>query len=1266
MGYTINSPDDLPPSVKKNLESGGSSGGTSGGGGSSGGSSGGGVSRELTPYERLRSGDTGPNVDTSQGESWVGGLSGGGAGGTFVRAGKIVYAGRGSTVGRGSSTSGYYSGFEEPGFVNRPSDIENEIRKAQERQAVKYIGKIRNIVVDDAKGERTFIGMGGKKYTFPKYGLSFGQQRRQIIGVQENGNTRWMTEGAFSRSYQKEAEKISTDLFERQQKADFEEFSYLGRIGKTYTKMGLNVTYDSKGNLWVRDKNKETVFTGEDFIAHDEKGNRILVENAKYLSSPFGGGRVETSFIPTRAQQKENEKIGMEKYKLKEYGKTLIGKIDQFTKMPRDMISSVWKGYTNMVNASTGTDKDAKDLSKLLYKAKILFDEAKNYQKNPTKYHLNNFKKARTGYLKQEKLIKSLSKRSQAKYKLVTAPETKIFLATLGLAGLSAGAGALVAYGGVGSVITGRLIQGGLSGYGTYMTARQSKETIKNPSLENIGGLIFYGLPTALSIRATLKKALSPSYKGTVENVRLTKKALELKKAGYIKLRSSQPKARAKYINYNKAAITREISKINREIAKLNKILKDPQILKATSFNPRVRSKIINAMQSSFRTLYHVSGQPKINKLTGQWITKTFNPKNINKIMKKAQIVQPKILKDLRGRGKIEKSLINQIKKNNGIVYGGRAISLYTNKFMRFLLGRKKTVDFDIFMKGARGKAKLIVDTLNKQFKTKLFTVKPALHKGTYKIFYKKKNIADISEIEKGTKFVKTKGGLKVRVKSKELERKIYATIERRFNLKKGYKEPFTILDKIKLTGKSLTDYKDVLLLSNFKIQFKDIFNRNKNPRDIFEVIENPGVGQISKSRLKFKEQFLFSDIEAAKAYGYGKKYSILEIKTRISKYPKKLQSLIKKAEKGLLSASKQIKLRKALALYVKKNPGKFYPGSRTSAMGFGERELVAGAMTKLKKLTKYKFFDKDAQKFLQLGVFSRNLKAQKINFVKKLIGIYNKNPLLRLKARLSNPDLKLVWKYNRMLNKNIKLKSRDNLKINEIIRKFFTSKKASQGKLNFKANKKRYKIMSADLRLLMRRQIKKIPFSVQVRNLAKIRLYGNKYAARKERPMVRKVIRKLSRRTNIRLDARDRVIIRRALRTAERLRMPVRAREPVRSRNRKTPTRQRIRIPERTRVPERQRIRAPVRIRVTPRVIKRLRTIIPRTKIPRIIRQESEDKYVKGKMKYKSKKKRLYVYLADLLSILRGVRAKKSQTKMLKKVGRLFTGFEIRPQVAY
>ena len=124
----------------------------------------------------------------------------------------------------------------------------------------------------------------------------------------------------------------------------------------------------------------------------------------------------------------------------------------------------------------------------------------------------------------------------------------------------------------------------------------------------------------------------------------------------------------------------------------------------------------------------------------------------------------------------IKNVILNMAQKKNQVVYGQQAVNIQVPHPYK-----RKTKDYDIYTKQPEKAAKETAEILNKEFKTQKYRVEKGVHKGTYKVKFDKKVIADYTGTTKkptskkvlGVSYANLKyqkGRLKNILKQKELE----------------------------------------------------------------------------------------------------------------------------------------------------------------------------------------------------------------------------------------------------------------------------------------------------------------------------------------------------------------------------------------------------------------------------------------------------------------------------------------------------------------
>ena len=172
-------------------------------------------------------------------------------------------------------------------------------------------------------------------------------------------------------------------------------------------------------------------------------------------------------------------------------------------------------------------------------------------------------------------------------------------------------------------------------------------------------------------------------------------------------------------------------------------------------------------------------------------------------------------------------------------------------------------------------------------------------------------------------------------------------------------------------------------------------------------------------------------------------KGSIIYLKDqKISKFPKTIQKLIDKNIKGLLNNKEQLKLRKKINQYIKKNPDKVFVGEKILSDRVGEFEIIAPSFSRLfpkKTLFRREIYVPALQKFV---------KAQEV--------VLGKRPTSTLKKLYSNfkNKLKKGYKFEDM-KKDIRKWAEKKIKN---FRESLPSKKESRQLENIRSNLRKEK----------------------------------------------------------------------------------------------------------------------------------------------------------------------------------------------------------------
>lgn len=577
-----------------------------------------------------------------------------------------------------------------------------------------------------------------------------------------------------------------------------------------------------------------------------------------------------------------------------------------------------------------------------------------------------------------------------------TTEEAKLAIAIAAITGLSYAA---ILSGGFAATAA----TAGLEVYSGVLTVQSVNNLLKNPTAENLGDTLFFALPY-LTAGVNFIRKLSPNTRPTVKDVRSARKML-MDKIRYFE-RTKRTAIRLKKLKIAQIA-QREIINSKKYLSYLNTILRDKRIIQLQETNPIVQTKYLQQFEGAVKDLYHVSGEPKINKLIGQIVERKISEKQAVQLLKGLE-VKDKGLKGIKGFTQKDRLIIDTIIANEGIVYGGKAVIFRTPFYKRLLKGRITSRDYDVLVRNPRKVALQLRNLLNKTYKTKEFNVvkrkpKTAQERTSglevYKLRRGKEPIADFTNI-RGRRVRYSKdpvSGLRVATAREIIKGKLKAALTR------GKKQ----------------DIKDLGL---FGIKRKDYLPKGKNPSNVFEVARQGS--SIGADRLRFNEDFLYVDLAAALVYSYGKPYSILIFeKAKISKvYSPSLQARIERIPK--MSQIQKAQLRLDITKYINNHPGKFFVGSKNVVELVGESQFVASVLSKSFKKDVYRTWDNDFRGFMQALVLTKG-KQKSTPYLKKLKIAYAEKPFQQLKLRLTNPDILKVRRFRRLINKKIPLNSR-------------------------------------------------------------------------------------------------------------------------------------------------------------------------------------------------------------------------------------------------
>jgi hypothetical protein len=138
---------------------------------------------------------------------------------------------------------------------------------------------------------------------------------------------------------------------------------------------------------------------------------------------------------------------------------------------------------------------------------------------------------------------------------------------------------------------------------------------------------------------------------------------------------------------------------------------------------------------------------------------------------------------------KVDKKILEQVKKKKQIIYGAQSIKKQIGEGLS-----RSTSDFDIFAHNPKKAATETEREIEKLTPTDTFFVKPAVHKGTFKIKYKgqdmKPNTKDDKEIADYTKTpsplppTKTLNGIRYRTLAQEKKAKRMSLRDKQFKFR--------------------------------------------------------------------------------------------------------------------------------------------------------------------------------------------------------------------------------------------------------------------------------------------------------------------------------------------------------------------------------------------------------------------------------------------------------------------------------------------------
>lgn len=479
-------------------------------------------------------------------------------------------------------------------------------------------------------------------------------------------------------------------------------------------------------------------------------------------------------------------------------------------------------------------------------------------------------------------------------------------------------------------------------------------------------------------------------------------------KTGRRGLAKVSKKYRPSVRNINKA--TREVSTTLNKVKVAKKLAK--QSIKAEKkasvklINKRILdrvTKLERELTKSLTTLKKLKKDPKVLKL------EDYNP-----IVKSAKL--------LESVGK-EKQLFHATTVSPRKLFGQKYQKLRTQKDI--LAAVKKTAQ----RKALRGK-------LSKAQSRKLIKREQAKAKKLIKEIKDVKSPAKIKRREANeAKLKKLVGGI---FKS----RKIWQSVK----VPKNY---LLIRAQPKGMGVSRLKFGETQLFFDFRVATSYAYQaltKNVIPKALRSVMQSA----------KIRSRFI-SKLNKLKFIKANAKFTVLEMNTKISRFPRSLQLRVKKASKGQLTAREVAKLRKDLSNYINKNPNKVFIGSRTGSSIKGEREVVTAVRGRLKKVKREFGLDPSTDTlFTVVKVIAKN---QKKSAPKSLLTRIKKFPQKRFKQLLKNlktGDVAKMRRYTKDVKAGKKLGKRDYVAFLQLTRKMLLSKKAGTARAQIKPSKKR------------------------------------------------------------------------------------------------------------------------------------------------------------------------------------------------------------------
>lgn len=738
---------------------------------------------------------------------------------------------------------------------------------------------------------------------------------------------------------------------------------------------------------------------------------------------------------------------------------------------------------------------------------------------------------------------------------------------------------------------------------------------------------------------------------------------------------------------------------INGALKTVRKVIKDPKVLKLIDMNPVIKTAKLIKNIGKERLVFHAT-KASFRDLFGQTYKGLKTIKEILAAVKKNSLKSPR---GLAAKSGLEYFLVKQLRKARAVITGAKS----QNAFVKSLL-RRKTFDFDVIVKNNGAKAKQIVAAVKKQYpkaKVELSSFTKVNDYGqrmkVYQIKINGRKMVDLVDTKnvKNLKFTVTKDGDRLASPEYLARQKVLAIKDPKAAFRKAkdtgdlrrlvgsffkdsrfirkVKDPknyLTVKAQPKGMGASRIKFGETQLFFDFEVPTGYAYNallRNVIPKKVLQFLKNLKIPRFSKKTTRgvkldglkvFKDEFIkqLNNIKHIKA---SDRFTVLKVKTPISKFPARLAERIRLAARGKLSAKQATKLRIELNEYINKNPNKVFVGSRTGSKAIGEREVVLAEESKVvgkpgkvvDKVRRKVGIDPETKLFFDVIESGIKKAPKRVPFLKKIRAVIKelrKDKFASIRRRFGKQDLAKVWRFKYILKRTNKLTNPQYRDLISIIQKMLRSKKASKVKLvtkKGKANARR----PTRVRVRGRRSsVRTAATALRGYKAPKTRRTFSKASARHETRKAR--IRPISRprRPNRKPRPRRRPNVLPRSRTSTRPRNRARPRKRTRSRLRPPSPRPRPRARprprSRPRPRPRPRIRPRPRSRISPRQFQALRKRIP----PRFRRRIKTAKDKKDLLEWFVREPAFFrPSLAAVILNITGY-----------KIPKRITGFEIRP----